>query len=164
MLVLRRDFRSHSFCPDTRLRNPGPAGEWGSTLNRMTTRFRLAISFLTIAAVSLFALGTGVVSVSASAPSKVYACLAGQSQTLKLAARSATCPDDQVKVVWDVTGATRDLGTRKAKAVKGKRGPRGPKGARGAKGVPGPKGPIGPTGPPGAGSKGATGPSGPTGA
>jgi len=92
---------------------------------------------------------------------KVYACLAGQSQTLNLTTRTVGCPNGQVKVVWDVAGASEELESRGTKGKRGKRGARGPKGARGTRG---PAGPTGPAGAGGAGTRGATGPSGPVGA
>jgi hypothetical protein len=98
----------------------------------------------------------------------LYACVTGRFKTLNLSSASATCPNGQQKVSWNITG---ERGLRGARGPRGKTGPEGSTGAAGATGatgLQGPKGDTGATGPQGpkgaTGVTGAQGPKGDTGA
>ena len=84
--------------------------------------------------------------------------------TLNLTSASATCPNGQPKISWNIQGKR---GPRGARGLPGKAGLQGKTGATGATGSQGPKGDtgatgaIGPQGP--KGDTGATGPQGPKG-
>lgn len=100
---------------------------------------------------------------SVSGPTRIYACVAGGFKTLNLTTRSATCPNGQPKVSWNVTGVKGQRGKRGPKGKRGARGKTGSRGARGTTGERGTTGGVGPTGPAGGGGSGTTGPTGPAG-
>ncbi len=88
-----------------------------------------------------------------AAGTRIYACVATTSKTLKLTTARATCPNGAPKISWNA------LGPRGPRGKRGPAGPRGASGRTGGRGSPGPAGPQGATG-----SAGATGPQGPAGA
>jgi hypothetical protein len=116
---------------------------------------------------------------------KVYACVTTLFHTLNLSSASATCPNGQEKISWDIqgergrrgargrqgntgrqglqgnTGPTGDTGPTGSQGPKGDTGATGAKGDTGATGTTGAQGPKGDTGP--QGMTGVTGPTGPTG-
>jgi hypothetical protein len=92
---------------------------------------------------------------------KLYACVTPAFHTLNLSSASATCPNGQQKISWNVTG---ERGPKGARGPKGTTGPQGSTGATGATGTQGPKGDTGATGARGLkGDTGATGTQGPPG-
>ena len=103
---------------------------------------------------------TGVLAGKADSASggKLYACVTAGFHTLNLSSASATCPNGQQKISWNVKG---ERGPRGARGPKGTTGPRGSTGATGATGTQGPKGDTGATG--AQGPKGPPGPQGPGG-
>lgn len=117
---------------------------------------RLLFSLVAIAALG------AVSAMPASAQStRIYACVTNLYGTLNLTTKSATCPDGQQKVSWNVRGL------RGPRGAKGAPGPTGPKGQPGKSGQAGQAGATGPSGSPGqngqGGSPGATGGAGATG-
>ncbi len=89
---------------------------------------------------------------------KLYACVTARFHTLNLSSASATCPNGQQKISWNVKG---ERGPKGARGPKGTTGPQGSTGATGATGTQGPKGDTGATG--AQGPKGPPGPPGPGG-
>jgi hypothetical protein len=95
---------------------------------------------------------------------KVYACVTTLFHTLNLSSASATCPNGQQKISWNVQGERGRRGARGPQGNTGPQGLRGSTGATGATGSQGPKGDTGATGPQGpTGDTGATGQQGPQG-
>ena len=93
---------------------------------------------------------------------RLYACVTARFKTINLSSASATCPNGEHKISWNIKG---ERGLRGALGPQGNTGPQGTTGAIGATGAQGPKGDTGATGPQGPqGNTGATGPQGPTGA
>ena len=86
---------------------------------------------------------------------KLYACVTAAFQTLNLSSASATCPNGEHKISWNIKG---ERGRKGARGPKGNTGQQGNTGATGATGAQGPKGDTGATG-----ATGAAGPQGPTG-
>ena len=124
---------------------------------------------------------------------RLYACVTARFKTLNLSSASATCPNGQHKIFWNIVGergrrgargpqgntgpqgnsgaagaigATGQgpMGNKGATGATGQQGPKGDKGAAGATGQQGPQGDTGATGSQGPkGDAGATGPQGPKG-
>lgn len=109
-----------------------------------------------------------------AAPTKIYACVAGDYHTLNLTTAKPTCPPGQHKISWNGAGrrGTRGpVGSTGRTGVRGAAGTSGPVGGRGTTGTTGADGAVGPAGPKGAngdtgpqGADGANGPTGDTGA
>lgn len=101
---------------------------------------------------------------AAAGSMRIYACVAGGFKTLNLTTKSARCPRNQTKIVWNVTGVP---GSRGPKGSTGSSGTPGAAGTPGAKGDTGAAGTAGTPGVAGAagtpGAAGATGPTGDTG-
>jgi hypothetical protein len=85
---------------------------------------------------------------------KLYACVTAPFQSLNLSSASATCPNGQHKISWNIKG---ERGPKGARGPKGNTGAQGNTGATGATGAQGPKGDTGAAGP--QGPQGPTGPS-----
>jgi BclA C-terminal domain/Collagen triple helix repeat (20 copies) len=95
---------------------------------------------------------------------RLYACVTAAFHTLNLSSASATCPNGQQKISWNVKGERGPKGARGLKGNTGATGATGATGDTGATGAPGPKGDTGATGAQGAkGDTGATGATGPPG-
>jgi hypothetical protein len=111
--------------------------------------------------VSYAATGGFTARAASASGGKLYACVTTLFHTLNLSSASATCPNGQQKISWNVQG---ERGRRGARGPHGNTGPQGsmgetgPGGANGQPGAKGDAGPIGAQGPKGdTGAAGATG-------
>ena len=93
---------------------------------------------------------------------RLYACVTARFKTINLSSASATCPNGEHKISWNIKG---ERGLRGALGPQGNTGPQGTTGAIGATGAQGPQGTTGAIGATGSqGPKGDTGAIGATGA
>lgn len=92
-------------------------------------RFLVSASFLLLA---------GSAARSATAPTKIFACVNNSTAAVRIVANNTSCTAGKEHLVtWAITGP---------KGATGPAGPIGPAGPKGATGATGPKGPIGPKG------------------
>jgi Collagen triple helix repeat (20 copies) len=109
-----------------------------------------------------FVVALGLAPVSADAQ-QIFACV-GPLGVVRIVAPNATCPGNETKLVWNVTGPQGPMGPAGPAGAAGAQGPAGPAGPQGPAGAAGAQGPTGPAGPQGpAGAAGAQGPAGPAG-
>jgi Collagen triple helix repeat (20 copies) len=100
----------------------------------------------------------------AQTPTQIFACVNNGNGTIRVIAPTASCGNNEMRLVWNTVGPQGPAGPQGSQGVPG---PMGPAGATGATGPQGPAGPAGPAGPQGAtgsmGLMGLTGPQGPAG-
>ncbi len=120
-----------------------------------TTLIACCVAVAAAGGVSYAATGGFRAGADSASGGKLYACVTALYETLNVSSASATCPDGQRKISWNIRGE---------RGPKGRRGPQGNTGPQGDMGATGPLGATGPQGPKGdTGATGAMGPQGPKG-